>query len=425
MENNFKLNAENLRRLSETLRRSNHYGENIGLTLYVKEDHDGFLRQIENKLEANRYSPRPDTAMHQDLDKLACIKRPEKRAKILLRRDPVTQNWYLVLFLNPLSNNSCIIFISALPMIISRNEIRVLQAMVMTMRKRKGNSLVVRSRVFAFNPDEKMSAPQEHSIFFFLTAILSRKWELNPVALKSLVQHPSRDELFDNRRLALMLLRQESAILSSKRGKKKSLSTNTSSNKVPDKPSVSTNTIHVTAFSGNEQVPLKLCGQSLFSRSQVYLNLQAKLNLQHQDIRRLCPKELLKESAENKEKYLMIHLEEVYSKFQRIINRLAMTSLEKITELEILLDSRDKIIQKAVIDLESEKIKASKLKSENDHFVRFKVKKRASRQRTGVNSWDQAQSLFSGLATVNTGTRPKSTRAPSSSRVGPQDKSKF
>ena len=100
MENNFKLNAENLRRLSETLRRSNHYGENIELTLYVKEDHDGFLRQIENKLEANRYSPRPDTAMHQDLDKLACIKRPEKRAKILLRRDPVTQNWYLVLFLN-------------------------------------------------------------------------------------------------------------------------------------------------------------------------------------------------------------------------------------------------------------------------------------------------------------------------------------
>ena len=121
----------------------------------------------------------------------------------------------------------------------------------------------------------------------------------------------------------------------------------------------------------------------------------------------------------------MIHLEEVYSKFQRIINRLAMTSLEKITELESLVDSRDKIIQKAVIDLESEKIKASKLKSENDHFVRFKVKKRASRQRTGVNSWDQAQSLFSGLATVNTGTRPKSTRAPSSSRVGPQDESKF
>ena len=68
MENNFKLNAENLRRLSETLRRSNYYGENIGITLYVKEDHDGFLRQIENKLEANHYHPQ--TAMHQDLDKL-------------------------------------------------------------------------------------------------------------------------------------------------------------------------------------------------------------------------------------------------------------------------------------------------------------------------------------------------------------------
>ena len=67
MENNFKLNAENLRRLSETLRRSNYYGENIGITLYVKEDHDGFLRQIENKLEVNHYHPQ--TAMHQDLDK--------------------------------------------------------------------------------------------------------------------------------------------------------------------------------------------------------------------------------------------------------------------------------------------------------------------------------------------------------------------
>ena len=170
---------------------------------------------------------------------------------------------------------------------------------------------------------------------------------------------------------------------------------------------------------------MKLCGQSLFSRSQVYLNLQAKLNLQHQDIRRLCPKELSKESVENKEKYLMIHLEEVYSKFQRIINRLSMTSLEKITELENVVDSRDKIIQKAVIDLESEKIKASRLKSENDHFVRFKVKKRASRQRSGVNSWDQARSLFSGLATVNTDTSPRMTRALSTNRAGSQSKSKF
>ena len=423
MENNFKLNAENLRRLSETLRRSNYYGENIGITLYVKEDHDGFLRQIENKLEVNHYHPQ--TAMHQDLDKLACTKRPEKKAKILLRRDPVTQNWYLVLFINPLSNNSCIIFISALPMVISHNEIRMLQAMVLVMRKSRGNSLVVKSRVFAFNPKEKMGASQEHSIFFFLTAILSRKWELDPVVLKSLVQHPNKSELFENRRLALWLLRQESIILSGKRGEKKSLSTNTSSNKVPDKPSIPTNTIQITAFNGNEQVPLKLCGQSLFSRSQVYLNLQAKLNLQHQDIRRLCPKELLKESAENKEKYLMIHLVEVYSKFQRIINRLSMTSLEKITELENVVDSRDKIIQKAVIDLESEKIKASRLKSENDHFVRFKVKKRASKGRTTVNSWDQARALFSGLATVNTDTRPRMTRAPSTSRVGSQNKSKF
>ena len=121
----------------------------------------------------------------------------------------------------------------------------------------------------------------------------------------------------------------------------------------------------------------------------------------------------------------MIHLEEVYSKFQRIINRLSMTSLEKITELENVVDSRDKIIQKAVIDLESEKIKASRLKSENDHFVRFKVKKRASRQRSGVNSWDQARSLFSGLATVNTDTSPRMTRALSTNRAGSQSKSKF
>ena len=400
MESNFHFNSNNIRRLLEVLRKSEHFGPLHMATLYVDEEHDRLIRNVQNKLERGCYHS--DTELSQDLGDMVFTKdrNKQRRMKILLREAgiPGTEGycWYLAIITDPLTAASSVVFLSAHSFVISDSEKKIFKAIINLIRRRKNNNLIDEPKFLSYYPSSQDSnVSQEELMFHYVKQICSNSWSMEPQLLEQ-IRYPNKDEMELNRKTALSLLRQEGRIYN-RRGRKRK--------NIPDCAS-HVNSSHDSTFTNlnpnqtylmdlSEDLPMKILGRALLSNIQPYLSLEAKLNLRHNDLKRLCFNALSSEAPDTRERFLMLYTEDSMTKFQRIINRLSFTALEKICEQERVILTRDEIITKLTSDISNLQSENMSLRMENQHYLRYREKKRASRHRTNVNSWSQAQPLLS------------------------------